>query len=494
MILARASHGEYNPRAWAASASIGGSPGGADPIPTGPLEHVVINEILAHTDLPEVDFVELFNASPLAVDISGCFLSDDPSTNKFLIPGGTVLGPGQFIAFDETQMGFALDATGETIYLVNPGETRVLDVLRFEGQANGISMGRFPDGAPQWQFLQSTTRNQANAIPRVNDIVINEIMYNPISGDDDDEYVELHNKGAAPVDVSGWRFTDGIDYTFPDSTFISAGGYLVVARDAARLLTNHPGLDANRVRGDYGGQLSNRGERLALARPDTLLETNEFTGVLFTNRFFIVVDEVVYQDGGRWGQWSDGGGSSLELKDARSDNTLAYNWADSDESGKSEWVSVEKTDVMNLNHPAVGSINQLHFFLLDGGEALVDDVELEYNSVNRVVNGGFESGLTGWFFQGTQRPSVLETGEGFSGSRSLHLKATARGGVANRVRTQLSLAPPVDSTATIRAKVRWLRGHAEIVFRAVGSSIEAVGLLPVPTHLGTPGAANSQRE
>lgn len=493
LVLARPSLGGNSPAAWAASAVIGGSPGAPDPIPTDNLEHIVINEILTHTDLPQLDYVELFNASPLTISLANCILTDDPNVPRFRIPSGIQLGPRQSVAFDETQLGFALSADGETIYLLNPAETRVIDVVRFGGQANGVSSGRYPDGAQDWQSLAQPTQGLPNARPFVEDIVINEIMYHPISENDDDEYVELYNKGTGAVEVGGWKFSDGIDFTLPSNLVIGPGGYVVVARNAMRLLTNHPGLLSGIVVGDYGGELSNQGERLALSKPDTILETNDFTGVVVTNRFFILVDEVVYSDGGRWGKWSDGGGSSLELIDPRADNRQPSNWADSDESAKSSWTTVEKTDVMNLNHPAVASIDQLHFFLLDAGEALVDDIEFVYNGANRVTNPGFESGLTGWFFQGTQRPSFLETSQAFTGTRALHLVASARGTVADRVRTQLSLAPPVNSTATVRAKVRWLRGHPEIVFRAVGSSIEATAALPVPAHLGTPGGPNSRR-
>ncbi|HYV29515.1 MAG TPA: lamin tail domain-containing protein, partial [Candidatus Binatia bacterium] len=173
LVLARPSYGENNPKAWAASAFKGGSPGGPDPVPTGPLENIVINEILAHTDLPLTDYVELFNNSPLSVDLSGCWLSDDPTTNKFRIPDGTGLAARGFIAFEETQLGFALQADGETLYLVNSNQTRVLDALRFGGQGNGVAFGRYPDGAPDFRRLGARTSGTTNAPPTLRDIVIN---------------------------------------------------------------------------------------------------------------------------------------------------------------------------------------------------------------------------------------------------------------------------------------------------------------------------------
>src|SRR5437773_5819889 len=91
LVLARPSYGEGSPRAWAASALINGSPGAAEPAGTSPYRTIFINEFLAHTDDPEVDYVELFNYSASPVDLSGCFLSDDASTNKFVIPPNTTI-------------------------------------------------------------------------------------------------------------------------------------------------------------------------------------------------------------------------------------------------------------------------------------------------------------------------------------------------------------------------------------------------------------------
>ena len=65
-------------------------------------------------------------------------------------------------------------------------------------------------------------------------VVVNEFMYNPLSSDADEEFVELYNYGETEADLSGWRFVDGIDYTFPAGTTLEPGGYLVVAQTPDR--------------------------------------------------------------------------------------------------------------------------------------------------------------------------------------------------------------------------------------------------------------------
>ena len=148
LVLARPSYGENQVRAWAASELIGGSPGGLDAAYPTPQQNVVINEFLAHTDDPQFDFIELYNHSNSAVDLSGCWLTDDAATNKFRIPDNTTIPARGFLSFDQNQLGFALSANGETVYLVGRNASRVLDAIRYGDQENGIASGRSPDGAP----------------------------------------------------------------------------------------------------------------------------------------------------------------------------------------------------------------------------------------------------------------------------------------------------------------------------------------------------------
>ena len=54
-----------------------------DAICLNPWAGVVINEFLAHTDDPVLDFIELYNSRNTPVDLSGCFLSDDPKPTGF---------------------------------------------------------------------------------------------------------------------------------------------------------------------------------------------------------------------------------------------------------------------------------------------------------------------------------------------------------------------------------------------------------------------------
>lgn len=500
LVLARPSYGEGDLRAWEASTFVGGSPGGTDPVVPTPESNVLINEFLAHTDLPQVDFVELYNHGNQEADLSGFWLSDEAGTNKFRIPDNTRVPARGYVAFDQAALGFALSSGGEQIFLVNSNGTRVIDGLKFGGQENGVSSGRWPDGAGTIRRLSSVTKGAPNSRWRDNTVVINEVMYAPISGNDDDEYVELYNNTTQAVALKDWRITGGIDFEFPAGASIPAGGYVVVGKSAARLRANYAQLNANNSFGDYSGSLRNSGERIVLAMPDQVLSTNEVEQVV-TNTIYIDIAEVAYMDGGRWSQWADGGGSSLELIDPRSDILQPDNWRESDETTKGQWSTIETTGVLDNGHSNYLPVNQLQVTLQGAGECLIDQIEVIEAGFNYVLtNADFELGTIGWVFQGNHAGATVDAIGAFQGTRALHIRAPGRGDTGlNRIRTALRVDAAggrtlaAGDTVTIRAKVRWLKGWPEVLLRLRGSWLELGGRMALPSNLGTPGQANSRK-
>ncbi|MGC9944297.1 MAG: lamin tail domain-containing protein, partial [Verrucomicrobiota bacterium] len=486
LILSNPSYGEGNPRAWAISTFAGGSPGSADVYPASPYGNVVINEILPHSENPSVpQFIELYNHSSQSSDVSGCILTDDPTTNKFVIPSGTVIGPAGFVSFTQPQLGFMLNGGGETLYLINPDGRRILDAVQFGAQADGVSYGRWPDGANDFYAFTTNTPGTNNSAIVIGDIVINELMYDPISGNDDDQYIELYNQGTNTVNLAGWQFTTGVTFTFPANTTLGPNGYLTVAKDTTNLFAKYSNLNAGNTVGNYGGKLSHGGELVTLAQPETLYGTNTI---------YVAEDEVTYGTGGRWGEWSGGGGSSLELIDPHSNHRLAANWADSDESQKSSWTNITFTGTLDNGFNYDPSIDYAEIGILDTGECLVDDVEVKAtNGINYVSNSTFESGTNGWSFQGDHIRSSLEN-SGYQSSYSLHVRASDHYYNGDDS-CEVALNPnsfTEGQTATLGFEARWIHGWPEAILRLSGGWLEATGPLPVPNNLGTPGLPNSQ--
>jgi len=485
LVLANPTYGEGDPRAWDISDVAGGSPGQMEAFRPSPLRNVVINEILPHSENPAVpQFIELYNHSTNSVDVSGCILTDDPATNKFVIPASTVIGPAGFVSFTQSQFGFTLNGAGETLYFIKPDGSRVLDAVQFGAQANGVSYGRWPDGANDFYAFTTNTPGTNNSTILIGDIVINELMYDPISGNDDDQYIEIYNKGTNAVNLAGWQFTSGITFTFPANTLIAPNGYLVVALNLTNLFAKYPNLNSGNTVGNYTGKLSHNGESVMLSMPQTF----------YTNTTILVAeDQVTYDVGGRWGEWSSGGGSSLELIDPRANHRLASNWADSDETQKSVWTDIVTTGVLDNGANYDPSIDYAQIGLLDAGECLVDNVEVDYNSINYVSNGTFESGTNGWSFQGCLTRSSLEN-TGYVSGHSLHIRCSDRVWTGDN---SCQVALNANSLAagqivTLKFKARWLHGWPEALLRLNGNWLEATGPLSVPTNLGSPGGPNSQ--
>ena len=468
---------------------------------------IVINELLANSDSGAgTDWIELYNPGPVPVDLSNVYLSDNCSNLlKYKFPDGLVLSPGEFWPVGEGTppdgFEFALSSSGETVYVTvgtsgpDPEPIRVLDAVRYEAMEPDVTFGRFPDGSDYFSVLSSATFNSSNAHPRVDDIVINEIMYNHAMRDERYEYIELYNRGTSTVSLGGWAFTDGIEYEFDDNVQMSPGSYLVIAKDPEFIENVYDNLIVgSNLFGPYQGQLSDRSERIRLSCP--LEQEDPQTGELEV--CMVTEDEVTYYEGGRWPSWADGYGASLELRDPRSNNDSPDAWADSDESSKATWQPFSFTINSNDSDYTHDRVTIYDLMLLNRGEILLDDLQLIIGGgSNRLSNGSFESGVSGWRILGNHVQSFVTTDDSHYGSRSLHLISTGHGDPgANRINRSIT---GINATSvTLSGWARWLRGSRFLLLR---TSRELAPVQPprpshafeldMPLDLGTPGMQNT---
>ena len=141
-------------------------------------------------------------------------------------------------------------------------------------------------------------------------VVINEIMYHPSTNGDNEEYIELFNTSAEPADLTGWTFSDGIDFDFPDGTMIEGESYLLVCRNELAIRDRYMIDNLNLTTGNFApSKLSNGGERI------TLYDANGEE-----------VDRVSYNDSSPWPPAADGQGASLELVHPLADNNNVLYW------------------------------------------------------------------------------------------------------------------------------------------------------------------------
>jgi len=317
---------------WRPSAYSGGSPGTDDSGIVPNPGAIVINEVLAHSHDDASDWIELHNTTGSLIDIGGWLLSDSRSDlAKYEIAAGVKVGPYGYWMFYETT-NFGKDS-------VDPGSHEAIGGVPtgyyvaedFGASETNVSLGRhYKASTDSYNFVAMSwhTPMQGNAAPRVGPIIITEIMYNPnwpSNGpytNDQYEYIEIRNvSGVAVVlydyeESEPWRFTDGIEFVFPDrpgEVTVSAGGSIIVAKNSGAFSWRYPTVPTGKILGPYGGSLNDGGESVQLSKPGDV----DKYGV----RQYIRVDRVVYSDGlhpdgqaggiDLWPVEADGRGKSL---------------------------------------------------------------------------------------------------------------------------------------------------------------------------------------
>ena len=127
----------------------------------GTFSDVVINELMASNQTTAADqngefddWVELLNNTSNTIDLSGWYLSDDPTNlTKWQFPTGTLINSQQHLIVwtddDEAQgdlhTNFKLSADGEAVILVTSDLT-IADQVIFGAQTTDVSLARCPNG------------------------------------------------------------------------------------------------------------------------------------------------------------------------------------------------------------------------------------------------------------------------------------------------------------------------------------------------------------
>jgi len=338
-----------------------------------PIQNVLINEVLTHSDPPFEDAIELRNTSALAVNIGGWFLSDAKNAlKKYRIPtnAATAVIPARgFKVFYEYQFNapgdpfrFALSsAKGDEVHLsvadAAGNLTGFRAVVRFGAAEGGVSFGRF-DTSVGSDFVAMSARSfgrdnpdtvedfrmgsgLTNPYPKIGPVVISEIMYHPpdVGGLDNaaDEYIQLRNITASPVNLfdlahptNRWRLRDAVQFDFAASTTIPGGGNLIVVSfdpantNALAVFRAKYGLPVSAaIVGPYTGKLDNGGDSIELLKPDAPEPPESPDAGLVP---YILVERVTYADVFPWPPAADGTGSALRRVEMTLFGNDPVNW------------------------------------------------------------------------------------------------------------------------------------------------------------------------
>lgn len=164
---------------------------------------VVINELVASNTKTVQDpkgqyddWIELYNKSTSAVDLSGWYISDNPDKRaKWQIPTGTTIPANGYLIIwadeDSSQntatslhCNFKLSASGESVFLTQKDTTIIADQVTFGTQKSDITWGRRPNGTGNFLALTPTFNANNDAATTSTEDLISEksvlIFPNPV--------------------------------------------------------------------------------------------------------------------------------------------------------------------------------------------------------------------------------------------------------------------------------------------------------------------------
>ncbi len=163
-------------------------------------------------------------------------------------------------------------------------------------------------------------------------IMISEILYDD-SLSNYPEFIEIYNPGAQTIDLSGYTFSNAIDYIIPNSVSIKANEALIVTKDKTKFTGT-----AFQVLEWTDGKLNNAGEEIDLYDQDGLL-----------------IDFVRYDNTLPWPESNNLQGRSIELRAVHLDNHFGTSWKASDhQNGTPGQVDIVNSNQNNAaNHYAL---------------------------------------------------------------------------------------------------------------------------------------------
>ncbi len=199
--------------------------------PTLSSSSLVINELFPNPSDGEVEWIELFNDSGIAVDLNDWIIEDVASHSAELKDLG-IIEPNQFKVLSGEADGWLLNNSSETIFL-RDNLGNVIDSYSYESTQEGLSFARVPDGGSNWLSLQTPTEGTTNGNSptpsptptptptptstitpsptptldpnNISNIYLNELFPSPVSGK---EWIELYNDNDHEVVINNWYLDD----------------------------------------------------------------------------------------------------------------------------------------------------------------------------------------------------------------------------------------------------------------------------------------------
>lgn len=246
--------------------------GGADePNPTTPSSLkgiIMINEVYTfsdQSDIKDLDYIELYNASDKSVDLSGIKVWEGGGlTEAWTMPEGKNIPAKGYLVIecDKENLhndkvnypSWGLSKNDETIVIAD-NQMNIIDEVKTPNMSEGETYGRKTDGSNEWVIFTELTKGKSNNGAKekteiVNNVgvYVNEVFTNnqdvkSKDWDDTKDFVELYNATDKDVDLSGFSLNDDAmkeekRYIIPEGTVIKAKSFLTF--DVYKGNTNGP--------------------------------------------------------------------------------------------------------------------------------------------------------------------------------------------------------------------------------------------------------------
>lgn len=219
-----------------------------------------------------------------------------------------------------------------------------------------------------------------------NEIIVNEIMYNPEGADTDKEWLEIKNLTDQDIDITGYKLNDGSSHVLNippknggrGELILPANGLLIIAQNAEWFLDNYSNIDGSVI--DSSFSLKNTSGNISLLNPEgeslATIQYNSDWGGNGDGTSLVNIDS-------KWQSSSSLGGSPGR------ENTISQNESSETETPMqqttSQTISFEeeilKTDVVaqagpditalsnqEINFDASGSQGDLNYFFWNFGD------------------------------------------------------------------------------------------------------------------------------
>lgn len=221
---------------------------------------VIINEFVSDPADEAEEFIEFFNASEYEIDLFGWYVADGSGVKSFL--QGKIQSKKYFVF--EKPKG-SLNNSGDTIILFDPNLQKIDQVTYGNWDDGNIldnavvgassqSLSRIPNGVDtnddykDFRVTEKISSGRENIFEELEpvvyknlNIVINEVLPNPVGQDENVEFIELYNAGEFFVDLVGWKLKDTKNtYTITKSQ-IGSGEYIAFLGAITGISLNNSG-------------------------------------------------------------------------------------------------------------------------------------------------------------------------------------------------------------------------------------------------------------